>query len=97
MTLKRRDKLVYFRISGEEFEQILRACNAKGARSVSDLARVAVQEFIKNPASQSERQMTDFLKQLQSTVDELKQSVQQLMATEAIPASHKNSDPDNRQ
>lgn len=95
MTLKRRDKLVYFRISGEEFEQILKACDAKGARSVSDLARVAVQEFIKDSGKQSEGQMADFLKRLQSTVDELKQSVQLLVATGVKPGAQKNSDPDS--
>lgn len=95
MTLKRRDKLVYFRISGEEFEQILKACDAKGARSVSDLARAAVQEFIKDSEKQSEGEMTDFLKRLQKTVDELKQSVQLLVANGVKPEPRRSSDPDS--
>jgi hypothetical protein len=86
MTLKRRDKLVYFRISEEEFEEILRACDQKGARSVSDFARAAIQEFIKGPGNPSEQQLADFLKGLQTMVDELKQSVQELVATVAAPA-----------
>jgi GGDEF domain-containing protein len=85
MILKRRDKLVYFRISGEEFGEILRACDAKGARSVSDLARAAVQEFIKGSGNQPEQQMVEFMKELQTMMDELRQSVQQLVSAVAAP------------
>lgn len=87
MTLKRRDKLVYFRISGEEFGEILRACDAKGARSVSDLARAAVQEFIKRPEDQPEQQVVEFLKGLQAMMNELRQSVQQLASAVAAPVA----------
>jgi hypothetical protein len=92
MRVKRRDKLVYFRISEEEFEEILKACHAKGARSVSDLARAAVQEFIKSPAKESEQQMTDFLGRLQMVADDLKQSIQQLVSTVVSPSGTTETD-----
>jgi hypothetical protein len=93
MRQKRRDKLVYFRISGEEFEEILRACEARGARSVSDFAREAVQAFIKSPVNQAEPEMTDFLKGLQTVVDELKQSVQQLTSAVGTPSVELHREP----
>ncbi len=43
---KPRERLVYFRISEEEFRQFSSACEQGGARSVSDLARNAVQRLI---------------------------------------------------
>ena len=44
--LKPRERLVYFRISEDEFHQFLGVCEQEGARSVSDLARSAVQRLI---------------------------------------------------
>ena len=44
--LKPRERLVYFRISEDEFHQFLSVCEQEGARSLSDLARNAVQRLI---------------------------------------------------
>ncbi len=44
--LKPRERLVYFRISEDEFRQFNSVCEQGGARSVSDLARNAVQRLI---------------------------------------------------
>lgn len=44
--LKPRERLVYFRISEDEFQQFANVCEQSGARSVSDLARNAVQRLI---------------------------------------------------
>jgi hypothetical protein len=77
--VKRRDRLVYFRISEEEFEQILKACDSKGARSVSDLARAAVQEFIK-PIKPESEQLLETLNSLSAGLDEINRSVRQLVS-----------------
>src|SRR6266700_2714706 len=44
--LKPRTKLVYFRVSEEELQQFNRVCVLEGARSVSDLARSAMQRAL---------------------------------------------------
>lgn len=44
--LKPRERLVYFRVSEDEFRQFVSVCEEAGARSVSDLARNAVQRLI---------------------------------------------------
>ena len=44
--LKPRERLVYFRISEDEFRQFVGVCEQEGARSVSDLARTAIQRLI---------------------------------------------------
>ena len=46
--LKPRERLVYFRISEDEFRQFVSVCEQEGARSVSDLARTAIQRLIAN-------------------------------------------------
>jgi hypothetical protein len=40
--LKRRSRLVTFRVSNEEFDQLKRICVSSGSRSISDFARTAV-------------------------------------------------------
>jgi hypothetical protein len=44
--LKPRERLVYFRISEDEFHQFTSVCEQAGARSLSELARNAVQRLI---------------------------------------------------
>lgn len=40
--LKRRSRLLSFRVTPEEFDDLRAACLAKGARNVSDFARTAL-------------------------------------------------------
>lgn len=51
---KPRERLVYFRISEDEFRQFSSVCEQGGARSVSDLARNAVQRLIADGQRQRE-------------------------------------------
>lgn len=51
---KPRERLVYFRISEDEFRQFASVCEQAGARSVSDLARSAVQRLIAEGHRQKE-------------------------------------------
>jgi len=51
---KPRERLVYFRISEDEFRQFSSVCERGGARSVSDLARNAVQRLIADSERQRE-------------------------------------------
>ena len=54
--LKPRERLVYFRISEDEFHQFASLCEREGARSVSDLARCAVQRLIAESDQRQENQ-----------------------------------------
>jgi len=77
----RRNRLIYFRISEEEFEQIIHACKAKGARNVSELARAAVQEFIRTDKSEADKLVVDTIRALGAVVEDIKQTVQQIAST----------------
>jgi hypothetical protein len=57
--LKPRERLVYFRISEDEFRQFVSVCEQVGARSMSDLARNAVQGLIADGQRQHETQKLD--------------------------------------
>jgi hypothetical protein len=57
--LKPRERLVYFRVSEDEFRQFVGVCEQAGARSVSDLARNAVQRLIADGQRHREDQNID--------------------------------------
>ena len=44
--LRPRNRLVYFRVSEDEFQQFAQLCEREGARSISDLARDAMQRLL---------------------------------------------------
>jgi hypothetical protein len=50
--LKPRTRVIYFRISEEEFGRLNQLCQAQGARSLSDLARTAMQDMLGQAAGQ---------------------------------------------
>jgi hypothetical protein len=63
--LKARSRVVYFRVSEDEFDEFLKVCHAAKARSLSDLARSAMQRMVREQAEGE--MLTDRLK----TFDEL--------------------------
>jgi hypothetical protein len=46
--LKPRTRVIYFRISEDEFSELNRLCRQTGARSLSDMARAAMQALLKD-------------------------------------------------
>ena len=58
--LKPRSRLVYFRVSEDEFVQFSAMCQSVGARSLSALVRTAVQRMLTAP--QDEGQLAEKLK-----------------------------------
>jgi len=77
--LKPRERLVYFRISEDEFHQFLGVCEQEGARSVSDLARNAVQRLITDGnREREERELAPKVQMLEKIIGELTAQVQLL-------------------
>jgi len=79
--LKPRERLVYFRISEDEFHQFVSVCEQEGARSVSDLARNAVQRLISDGDRQREdHQLTPKVQMLEKLIGELNSQLRVLTA-----------------
>lgn len=76
--LKRRSRLVAFRISDEEFQAFTKMCTSQGVRSMSDLARAAVQFMVANESTGPERAVAERLRVLEETVDVLSENLLQL-------------------
>lgn len=90
--LKPRERLVYFRISEDEFRQFSSVCEQGGARSVSDLARNAVQRLIADSQRQKEGQELDeqirILEGLIAAVTKQLQLLTMNQGRELVPADH---------
>ena len=57
--VKARSRLVSFRLSQDELDRLKVACLMQDARNVSDFARHAVLEQVKNPREHAEAQLLD--------------------------------------
>jgi hypothetical protein len=79
--LKPRNRLVYFRVSEDEFQQFTRVCASEGARSLSELARCAVQRVISDASdSDGNNAVTIRLRKLDGLIEELEIRTRQLNA-----------------
>jgi hypothetical protein len=75
--LKPRRRMVYFRVSEEEFQQLNELCRKQGARSMSDLARDAMQDVLRRTNTSVEDIVVGKLEQLDQTLVQLKQRLDQ--------------------
>ena len=69
--LKRRSRIVIFRLTNNEYEELKAACVDRGARNVSDFARTALlQSFTRPPEN-----LTEKLEQIESGVRRVEEMV----------------------
>ena len=95
--LKPRERLVYFRITEDEFRQFVSVCQQEGARSVSDLARSAVQRLIADGNRQREGdELAEKMHRLERLISAVTQQLQLLncapMRDAALAAPPENVD-----
>ena len=74
---RNRTRIVYFRVSEDEFRQFNELCQRCGARNMSDLARSAIELLLRQNKNGNhfEQQVTQRLQQLESCVDRLNESM----------------------
>jgi hypothetical protein len=79
--IKRRTKLICFRVSDEEYEKLQGACEAEGARSISEFARqrtiLSQNDNLGDPAKES---FVSGAKELTDTMRELNRQLGQLVS-----------------
>lgn len=68
---RNRSRVVYFRVSEEEYRQINELCEKRGARNVSDLVREAMGLMVKADGNGFEREVTRRLTDLEASIDRL--------------------------
>ena len=76
--LKRRSRMISFRLSEDEYASLISVCESEGARSVSDLARDAVHRLI-GRSPQADVEIA--LRALEGRVDTLDLQIRRLSMT----------------
>jgi Arc/MetJ-type ribon-helix-helix transcriptional regulator len=74
----RKDKMVSFRLSQEEYEQLQKACGERGVRNVSDLARSAMRTLLGHETGRDA--LVGQVEELRQRVTELSRELDRLSA-----------------
>jgi hypothetical protein len=91
--LKPRNRVLYFRVSEDEFQRFNHICEVLGARSISDLARSAVQNMIQDGHSGNEDPVSKKLTTLETMIRDLHSKLHQLTQTLGGPDSREVASP----
>ncbi|MDP3000780.1 MAG: hypothetical protein Q8N47_25075 [Bryobacterales bacterium] len=79
MPLQSKSKIVTFRLTDEEFQQFKTVCDANGMRSVSEVARFAIESVIHGDIALPEAQLRAQLRQLDDKVAVLDRKVEDIV------------------
>lgn len=90
--LRPRNRLIYFRVSEDEYQKYNHVCESTGSRSISELARVAMESMVENSGKHEER-VTDRLSVIETLVIDLNRKVHEL-AVSISRAVASNAEPD---
>ena len=77
---KPRNRVIYFRVSEDEFQQLTWICESEGARSLSELARAAMQRAINGFKDIPDDPVAARLTRLDDLIGELEMRARQLDA-----------------
>lgn len=94
--LRPRNRSVYFRVSEEEFQKLSSLCLSEGARSLSEMARLAIQQKLADAESQPDRvserldQLSVLLWQIQNELSRLNR----LLQSQSFEASPRSKSPE---
>jgi len=70
---RNRTRVVYFRLSEDEFQRFRELCHRLGARNMSDLARSAIEMMVEtNGPHQFEREVTERLRQVEDSLKQIR-------------------------
>jgi hypothetical protein len=87
-----RNRLIYFRVSEDEYQEYNRICESTGSRSISDLARSAMQHMAQNGRDHRDP-VSEKLTILETLVIDLSRKVHQLAVSVGRPL-HEEAGPE---
>ena len=76
--IRPRQRLVYFRVTEDEFRQLNVVCESTGARSMSDLARTALQNLTNGSTDPASDRLSEKLNRLEVMILELNNKLHEL-------------------
>ena len=84
----RKSKMVTFRVSPDEYDHLRNACSLKGVRSVSELARTAMESLVHSagPALPLDLQIQELRERVSALSDKVDRVCEQLHPPRSYPA-----------
>src|SRR3989442_647767 len=82
--------MLCIRISEQEYEGLKSVCEARGSRSISDLAREAVSRLIDGPVGGDAPEWVRRVDQIDTKVEALKHQIRRLERLVALPTDSPN-------
>ena len=82
--IKRKTRMISFRLSDEEYAHLTNLCETQGARSLSDLARAAMQSLITNGPANGTADIEERISHLDGRVKVLDRAVERLSQVVAM-------------
>ncbi len=73
-----KSRVVFFRITPEEYETLQNLCLASGARSISDLSRLAVAQYVARSLRPKKDPLEREVQRLRTQIQDLAASVKEL-------------------
>ena len=95
--LKSRSRLVTFRVSAEEYENLARSCVSSRARSVADFARAAVLDKIQTLSTPSGTLSGDLttlskeLRNLDASLSEISERIRRVLGPDTVDAKEQRA------
>lgn len=88
---------MYFRVSEDEFDQFTLVCKTAGARSISDLARSAMEQIVRQGKLNHEDEVAQRLRVLDNILTDLTGKIEQLNTLLGVsPADGKEAQRDGK-
>ncbi len=91
MSAESRGRMISFRLSAEEYDKFRKLCLTQGVRSVSEMARAAINILIREPARVQQETLEYRLAELEGRLQSLALELRELQ-TAALFFAKRNSD-----
>ena len=90
-----RNRLIYFRVSEDEYQKYNHACASTGSRSISELARSAMESIVQHSDKHEDR-LTERLSVIETLVSDLNRKVHELSVSISRAVASNAGERENR-
>lgn len=88
MSIESRSRMISFRLTAEEYDQVREACLAQGIRSISEMARAAIYIVLQQPVRPPENSVESRLTQIEGRLRLLSLEIEQLTGNACLKVQH---------
>jgi hypothetical protein len=79
-----RSRIVYYRVTEQEFDEMVRFCEEHEIRSVSDLSREALRQTLQRAKNDPQKRIYELLQEIRKEVSTLQKDIREVRGKLAI-------------